>query len=356
MYRRFLTPAVAAVSIAGVALANVQSAHSKPIRGQQAEAKQTEAAKRHAKHARRSAKRTKRVRNVQRQRRPRYMSWGDQTPDTVMRAPLKRRAQRSARRARQSETIARTRTSAARTRAATKPVKHSAKRVKQPVQQAERVEWQQVVRTAPRRQSPRRQVHRHDRVVARNAMRNSRARKAAQPQAVSVRLTAPPNFPARANPLYTSPVQTAAPAKKTARHSRAGRNAAGRNAYAYAHAYTISSSDIVSEARRYIGTNPTGRRALWCARFMNFVLQRLGYRGTGSDMAQSFASYGTRISGPQVGAIAVFSRGVRGGHVGVVSGVDEKGNPIIISGNHNNSVAEAPYPRSRVRAYVLPHS
>ena len=41
---------------------------------------------------------------------------------------------------------------------------------------------------------------------------------------------------------------------------------------------------------------------------MNMVLQHNGYRGTGSDMASSFAHYGTRISGPQVGAIAVMTR------------------------------------------------
>jgi uncharacterized protein (TIGR02594 family) len=72
-------------------------------------------------------------------------------------------------------------------------------------------------------------------------------------------------------------------------------------------------------------------------------------------MASSFASYGRRISGPQVGAIAVLSRGKRGGHVGVVSGIDSNGNPIIISGNHNRRVAEATYSRSRVYAYVMPN-
>jgi uncharacterized protein (TIGR02594 family) len=115
-----------------------------------------------------------------------------------------------------------------------------------------------------------------------------------------------------------------------------------------------SSSDIVAEARRYVGTNPTGRRSLWCARFMNFVLAHTGHVGTGSDMARSFARYGRRVSGPQVGAIAVMSRGRRGGHVGVVSGIDAHGNPIIISGNHGNRVAEAVYPRGRVYSYVMP--
>jgi uncharacterized protein (TIGR02594 family) len=117
--------------------------------------------------------------------------------------------------------------------------------------------------------------------------------------------------------------------------------------------YGGSSSGIIAEARRWIGGNPTGRRSLWCGRFMNFVLQRTGHRGTGSDLARSFAHYGSRLSGPQVGAIAVMARH-GGGHVGVVSGIDAKGNPIIISGNHGHRVAEATYSRGRIYAYVMP--
>jgi uncharacterized protein (TIGR02594 family) len=115
----------------------------------------------------------------------------------------------------------------------------------------------------------------------------------------------------------------------------------------------FGSSDVVAEARRYIGGNPTGRGSLWCARFMNMVLERSGHRGTGSDMAQSFASYGQRVSGPQIGAIAVMSRR-GGGHVGVVSGIDAAGNPILVSGNNGNRVREASYPRGRIYAYVMP--
>lgn len=112
-------------------------------------------------------------------------------------------------------------------------------------------------------------------------------------------------------------------------------------------------TSVVSEARRYIGGNPTGRSRLWCARFMNFVLQRTGHGGTGSDMASSFAHYGQRVSGPEVGAIAVMRRH-GGGHVGVVSGIDANGNPIIISGNHGHRVAESTYQRGRIYAYVMP--
>jgi uncharacterized protein (TIGR02594 family) len=135
------------------------------------------------------------------------------------------------------------------------------------------------------------------------------------------------------------------------------RRASVANSYASANqagAVSDAGGGLVSEARRYIGGNPTGRRALWCGHFMNLVLERSGHRASSSNMARSFASYGTRISGPQVGAIAVMSRGKGGGHVGVVSGVDANGNPIIISGNHGRRVAETVYPRGRIYAYVMP--
>ena len=118
---------------------------------------------------------------------------------------------------------------------------------------------------------------------------------------------------------------------------------------------SFGSSGVVAEARRYLGGNPTGRGSLWCARFMNMVLERSGHRGTGSDMARSFASYGQRVSGPQIGAIAVMGRGRGGGHVGVVSGVDAKGNPVVVSGNNRNQVREAPISRGRIYAYVMPN-
>jgi uncharacterized protein (TIGR02594 family) len=110
----------------------------------------------------------------------------------------------------------------------------------------------------------------------------------------------------------------------------------------------VTSDTLVSEARKYIGTNPTGRGSLWCGAFLDMVLKRTGHTG-GGNLAWGYARYGTRVSGPQVGAIAVMR-----GHVGVVSGIDANGNPIIVSGNHNHTVAESVYPRGRIAAYVVP--
>jgi uncharacterized protein (TIGR02594 family) len=117
---------------------------------------------------------------------------------------------------------------------------------------------------------------------------------------------------------------------------------------------SFGGSGLVDEARHYLGTNPTSRGSLWCARFMNMVLEKTGHQGTGSDLAASFAHYGTRVSGPQVGAIAVMGRR-GGGHVGVITGIDAQGNPIMISGNNGNRVREAPVSRGRIYAYVMPN-
>jgi uncharacterized protein (TIGR02594 family) len=141
---------------------------------------------------------------------------------------------------------------------------------------------------------------------------------------------------------------------QTRRHSR--RSLADARAQAQSHSNSAfagtTSNSLVSEARKYIGTNPTGRGSLWCGAFMDLVLKRTGHSG-GGNLASAYARYGTRVSGPQVGAIAVMGRR-GGGHVGVVSGVDPNGNPIIVSGNHNHTVAESVYPAGRISAYVLP--
>jgi uncharacterized protein (TIGR02594 family) len=146
-----------------------------------------------------------------------------------------------------------------------------------------------------------------------------------------------------------------APQAKPNRISRAGNNSQRAGASARLFAGT-GNPHWIAVARRYEGTNPTGRSSLWCADFLNLVLKRSGLQGTSSSAARSFAGYGQRLSGPKVGAIAVLARGKNGGHVGIVTGVDSNGNPILISGNHNKRVAEASYPQNRVIAYVWPTS
>jgi uncharacterized protein (TIGR02594 family) len=157
-------------------------------------------------------------------------------------------------------------------------------------------------------------------------------------------------------PLNAGVAATAASAGTTGgrHHGRGGQMSAYERAQSHSNSAFggFSNDALVSEARKYIGSNPTGRGSLWCGAFMDLVLKRTGHAG-GGNLAAGYAHYGTRIEGPQVGAIAVMGRH-GGGHVGVVTGIDANGNPIIVSGNHNNTVAESVYPRGRIAAYVVP--
>jgi uncharacterized protein (TIGR02594 family) len=117
------------------------------------------------------------------------------------------------------------------------------------------------------------------------------------------------------------------------------------------------SPEALLEALRHMGAHAKALGlppSLWCADFMNLVLKHVGLDATGSRAARSFLKYGQKIDEPRVGAIAIFSRGRDGGHVGIVRGTDGNGNPIVISGNYADRVAEAVYPKSRVLAYVVP--
>lgn len=177
---------------------------------------------------------------------------------------------------------------------------------------------------------------------------NAKPAQQAKPQAVTSKKMLKPAVqrPAAREPAREVHVMRA-PVREQALIARPGQQAS-------IFAPSMSNSMLITEARKYMGTNPTARKTLWCAAFMNMVLARTGYAGTGSDAAKSFASYGKRVDEPKVGAIAVLTRGKRGGHVGIVTGIDHNGNPIILSGNHNKRVGEAAYNRKRVIAYVMP--
>lgn len=72
------------------------------------------------------------------------------------------------------------------------------------------------------------------------------------------------------------------------------------------------------------------RGRLVCARNVGAELARRGIRGTGSALAKSYLHWG-RPSGPQPGAVAVFSRGRRGGHVAIVQSVRPDGTVIYLN-------------------------
>jgi uncharacterized protein (TIGR02594 family) len=190
--------------------------------------------------------------------------------------------------------------------------------------------------------------------VALAAVAGSATARPSHHQHQTVLAAARPDVADRDMRYSAPPAQAAAAAVAGSRRGRHG--SARARAAAQSHSNSafadFTGNTLVEDARRYIGTNPTGRGSLWCGAFMDMVLKQTGHRG-GGNLALGYLHYGTRVAGPQVGAIAVMGRH-GGGHVGVVSGIDANGNPIIVSGNHNNTVAEAVYPRSRISAYVLP--
>jgi uncharacterized protein (TIGR02594 family) len=114
--------------------------------------------------------------------------------------------------------------------------------------------------------------------------------------------------------------------------------------------YRIGSgtSELIARARRYLGTNPTGWRHVWCGRFMAMIAPRAASQIDNPNLARNWARL--PHTSARVGAIAVLTRR-GGGHVGVVAGF-RGGNPILISGNHGHRVGIGVYPARRVIAYV----
>lgn len=95
-----------------------------------------------------------------------------------------------------------------------------------------------------------------------------------------------------------------------------------------------------SSLRGYLGFNPA--TTPWCAGFVSSTLQQGGYPTTGAPLsAQSYLNYGQAVQqgNVQVGDIAVFTPANTGiSHIGIVSGFDAQGNPLVLQGNANDSV------------------
>ena len=110
----------------------------------------------------------------------------------------------------------------------------------------------------------------------------------------------------------------------------------------------MGSRDLVSKASQYMGASARQLglpSRLWCADFMNMVTR------SGTDRrAFSYLHRGSPASYGCTNCIAVTKRR-GGGHVGVVTGYDGRGNPITISGNHGRRVGEGVYNKRIVIAY-----
>ena len=105
---------------------------------------------------------------------------------------------------------------------------------------------------------------------------------------------------------------------------------------------------LLANAMKYLGMgNITGFRGPWCGAFMGMIAKETG-KPVPKDykVAAAWSKVGTRISKPEVGAVAVMRH-----HVGIVLGVKD-GKVLLISGNHNRRVGEGLYAQRRIIAYV----
>ena len=117
---------------------------------------------------------------------------------------------------------------------------------------------------------------------------------------------------------------------------------------------SFGSSGVVAEARRYIGGNPDRPRqpvvrALHEHGVAAFRLSR--HRLGHGELVRNLRPARLRPAGRRHRRDG---RGRGGGHVGIITGIDASGNPIMISGNNGNRVKEAPISRGRIYAYVMP--
>ena len=94
------------------------------------------------------------------------------------------------------------------------------------------------------------------------------------------------------------------------------------------------------------GVNLDPAVTAWCAAYVNATLAQTGQKGTGSNMARSFMDWGTEVSEPQRGDVAVFQRGDPNGpygHVGFFDGYNEDGTIRVLGGNQGDGVSIASY-------------
>ena len=91
----------------------------------------------------------------------------------------------------------------------------------------------------------------------------------------------------------------------------------------------------------------------WCAAWVSAVLEQADIKSARTGWARSYLNWGTKLAGPAVGCVVVFSRG-SGGHVGFVVGRDQDNNLMVLGGNQANAVNIKPFSTSRVLGYRWP--
>lgn len=97
----------------------------------------------------------------------------------------------------------------------------------------------------------------------------------------------------------------------------------------------------------------------WCASFVGYCLEEVGFRSTRSAAARSYTKWrdGVKLRDAVGGAIVVYWRGKRNGwsgHVGFVDSVDRSGRINTLGGNQGNAVNVKPFGRDRLLGFYWP--
>lgn len=92
----------------------------------------------------------------------------------------------------------------------------------------------------------------------------------------------------------------------------------------------------------------------YCAAFVGACLEEAGIVSTRTGWAKDYLGWGVPLAVPALGAVVVFSRKGGGGHVGFISGLDERGRLMVLGGNQGDMVSIKPFDRNRVIGYRWP--
>ena len=94
----------------------------------------------------------------------------------------------------------------------------------------------------------------------------------------------------------------------------------------------------------------------WCAAFVNWVLEKSGFRTPRSGLARSYLNFGEPCKhNGSLGSVCVFQRGSKPwmGHVGFL--LDQSDDQILLlSGNMSNTITREWFPKKKLLQYRWP--
>jgi uncharacterized protein (TIGR02594 family) len=94
----------------------------------------------------------------------------------------------------------------------------------------------------------------------------------------------------------------------------------------------------------------------WCSAFVNWCIERAGFKGTKSAAAKSWLKWGQALDEPRQGCIIVFDRGTQPwqGHVGFYAGEHGTEHVYVLGGNQRNQVNISSYRKRKIVGYRWP--